>query len=120
MLITLLASLFVVEPAALPALHARAAELEQTAGATAAVEAYLSLLDGAITGGSDAGVLAALDALVTRPVLGLEALGRPQGLAYRPPAAPILARLEQAYAGANALGRMAIARAAHERVLYDG
>jgi hypothetical protein len=118
--IALLLVLAAEPPAALNALHARAVELEQTTAAPNAVESYFALLDGAVAAGSDAAALAAVDALVTRPVESLDALGRVNALAYRTPPGPVLARLERSYAGASPLIRATIARAARELALYAG
>jgi hypothetical protein len=118
------------EPAGdLAAAFARATEDEQTAGAAAALDSALALLDRAVAGGDprqrEAAVLAALDLLGSRDVPALELVGSATSLAFRHPGAfaRVWAQLDRAYQRAAELSpfaRATIAQAAHDLALHSG
>ncbi len=108
--------------------YARAAELEQTGGAEAAIAAARGLLDRALAGSgwqAEAALLATLDLLVTRAVGALEVVGGATALAHRHPGAlaAVRAHLDRAYPAAARLSPFApaaVAGAALELALHAG
>jgi hypothetical protein len=108
---------------------ASAVVLEETRGAEAALEAYLGLLDRALSNSAAPhaleAVMASVDALVTRSSPSLDRIGSSHALAFRHPGGAKLVadRLERAYVGASAAGpfaRRIIGQAALELALHDG
>jgi hypothetical protein len=109
--------------------YAQAVELEETRGADAALGAYLSLLDRALSNSAAPhaveAVLASVDALVTRNAPSLERIGNGHAIAYRHPGAmktiaDHLAKDYEAATDAGPFARGAIAEAALDLALHEG